>query len=45
MPTDIEFHSLRVTLYTEVDAKEAREDDVDLLEKAWLLALSRSTIY
>ena len=32
-------------MYTEADAKEAREDDVDLLEEGWLLALSRSAIY
>ena len=32
-------------MYTEVDAKEAREDDVDLLEEGRLLALSRSAIY
>ena len=45
IPTDIEFDSPRVTMYTEEDAKEAREDDVDLLEEGRLLALSRSTIY
>ena len=32
-------------MYTEVDAKEAREDDIDLLEEGRLLALSRSAIY
>ena len=32
-------------MYTEAEAKEAREDGVDLLEEGWLLALSRSTIY
>ena len=32
-------------MYTEVEAKEAREDGVDLLEEARLLALSRSAIY
>ena len=32
-------------MYTEAEAKEAREDGVDLLEEARLLALSRSAIY
>ena len=32
-------------MYTEAEAKEAREDDVDLLEEGRLLALSRSAIY
>ncbi|KAM3372219.1 hypothetical protein ACQJBY_019219 [Aegilops geniculata] len=45
IPTDIEFDSPRVTMYTEPEAKEAREDGVDLLEEACLLALSRSAIY
>ena len=45
IPTDIEFDSPRVTMYTEGDAKEAREDGVDLLEEGRLLALSRSAIY
>ena len=31
-------------MYTEVDAKEAPEDGVDLLEEGRLLALSRSAI-
>jgi hypothetical protein len=43
--TDIEFDSPRVTMYTEAQAREAREDGVDLLEEARLLALSRSAIY
>ena len=42
---DIEFDSPRVTMYTEADAKEARQDGVDLLEEGQLLALSRSAIY
>ena len=42
---DIEFDSPRVTMYTEAEAKEAREDGVDLLEESRLLALSRSAIY
>ena len=45
IPTDIEFDSPRVTLYMEKDAKEAREDGVDLLEEARKLALSRTAIY
>ena len=45
IPTDIKFDSPRVTLYTEAEAKEAREDGVNLLEEARLLALSRSAIY
>ena len=45
IPTDIEFDSPRVTMYTEAEAKEAREDGVDLLEEARLLACSRSAIY
>ncbi|XP_073367796.1 uncharacterized protein [Aegilops tauschii subsp. strangulata] len=45
IPTDIEFDSPRVVMYTEAQAKEAREDGVDLLEEACLLALSRSAIY
>ena len=32
-------------MYTEVEAKEAREDGVGLLEESRLLALSRSAIY
>jgi hypothetical protein len=32
-------------MYTEAQAEEAREDGVDLLEEARLLALSRSAIY
>ena len=45
LPTDIQYDSPRVTLYTETEAKEARENDVDLLEEARELALSRSAIY
>ena len=45
IPTDIEFDSPRVTMYTEAEAKEEREDGVDLLEEGRLLALSRSAIY
>jgi hypothetical protein len=45
IPTDVEFDSPRVTLYTEAEVREAREDGVDLLEEARPLALSRSAIY
>ena len=45
LPTDIEHDAPRVALYTEKDAKEAREDGVDLLDEARDLALSRSAIY
>ncbi|XP_073367997.1 uncharacterized protein [Aegilops tauschii subsp. strangulata] len=43
--TDIEFDSPRVMMYTKAEGKEAREDGVDLLEEAHLLALSCSAIY
>ena len=33
IPTDIEFDSPRVTMYTEEEAEEARQDGVDLLEE------------
>ena len=45
IPTDIEFDSPQVLMYIEAQAKEAREDGVDLLEEARLLALSRLHIY
>ena len=45
LPADIEHDSPRVTLYTEAEVKEARENDVDLLEEARDLAASRSAIY
>ena len=45
LPTDIKHDSPTVTWYTETDAKEARENDVDLLEEAREMALSRSAIY
>ncbi|XP_044983525.1 probable WRKY transcription factor 17 [Hordeum vulgare subsp. vulgare] len=41
----VEFNSLRVIMYTEADAREAREDGVDLLEEARELALSQMAIY
>ena len=45
LPTDIEHDAPRIILYTEAEAKEAREDGADLLEEARLLAMSRSAIY
>ena len=44
IPSDIEFDSPRHALYTEEEAKQAREDGVDLKEEACLLALSRSVV-
>ena len=43
--TEVEFDSSRVTMYTAAEAREAREDGVDLLEETRLLSLSRSAIY
>ena len=45
IPTNVEFDSSRVAMHTNVEAREAREDGIDLLEEARLLALSRSAIY
>ena len=45
LPTDILHDTPRVVQYTEAEAKEARENDVDLLEEARLLALSHSAVY
>jgi hypothetical protein len=45
LPTDIMHDAPRVVLYTEEEAKEAREDDVDLLEEAREQTLSRTAIY
>jgi hypothetical protein len=45
LPTDIEFDAPRVVQYTEKQAKEAREDGVDLLEEAREQALARSALY
>src|SRR4051812_17711080 len=45
IPSDIEFDSPCHAMYTEAEAKEAREDGVDLREEACFLALSRSAIY
>ena len=45
LPTDLLHDTPRVVQYTEAEARQAREDDVDLLEEARLFALSRSAIY
>jgi hypothetical protein len=45
LPTDVIHDALRVVLYTEKEAKEARENDVNLLEEARELTLSRTAIY
>ena len=45
LPTDIQHDAPRVTLYTEEEAKESRENDLDLLKEARELALSRSAVY
>jgi hypothetical protein len=45
LPTDVIHDAPRVVLYTEEEAKEAREDDVDLLEEAREQTLSRNAIY
>jgi hypothetical protein len=42
---DIEFDRPRIVQYTEKQAKEAREDGVDLLEEAREHALARSVLY
>jgi hypothetical protein len=45
LPTDIEFDALRVVQYTKEQAKEAREDSVNLLEESRELALSKTALY
>jgi transposase InsO family protein len=45
LPTDIEFDTPRVVQYTQEQAKEAREDSVDLLEEAREQALARTALY
>jgi hypothetical protein len=45
LPTDIEFDAPRFVQYTEKQAKEAREDGVDLLEEVREQALARSALY
>jgi hypothetical protein len=45
LPTDVIHDAPRVVLYTEEEAKEARENEVDLLEEAREITLSRTTVY
>jgi hypothetical protein len=45
LPTDVIHDAPRVVLYTEKEAKEARENDVDLLEEAREITLSRTVVY
>jgi hypothetical protein len=45
LPTDVIHDGPRVVLYTEEDAKEARENDVDLLEEAREITLSGTAVY
>jgi hypothetical protein len=45
LPTDIMHDAPRVVLYTEEEAKESREDDVNLLEEAREQTSSRTAIY
>jgi hypothetical protein len=45
LPTDIKFDAPKVVQYTEKQAKEAREDGVDLLEEAREQNLARSVLY
>jgi hypothetical protein len=45
LPTDVIHDAPRVVLYTEKEAKEARENDVDLLEEAREITLSRTAVY
>jgi hypothetical protein len=45
LPTDVIHDAPRVVLYIEEEAKEARENDVDLLEEAREIKLSRTTVY
>nr|XP_051215918.1 uncharacterized protein LOC127333572 [Lolium perenne] len=45
MPTDIAYDSPRVTNYAEEENERARQDDIDLLDEARDLALSRTAIY
>jgi hypothetical protein len=45
LPTDVIHDAPRVVQYTEEEAKEARENDVDLLEEAREITLSRIAVY
>jgi hypothetical protein len=45
LPTDVIHDAPRVVLYTKEEDKEARENDVDLLEEAREITLSRTVVY
>jgi hypothetical protein len=45
LPTDVIHDAPRVVLYTEEEAEETSEDDVDLLEEAREITLSRTAVY
>jgi hypothetical protein len=45
LPTDVIHDAPRVVLYTKEEAKEARENDVDLLEEAREITLPRTAVY
>jgi hypothetical protein len=45
LPTYVIHDAPRVVLYTEEEGKEARENDIDLLEEAREITLSRTTVY
>jgi hypothetical protein len=45
LPTDIKFDAPRVVQFMDKQAKEAREDGIDLLEEAREKALARSVLY
>jgi hypothetical protein len=45
LPTDVIHDAPRVVLYTEEEAKVARENAVDLLEEAREITLSRTAVY
>jgi hypothetical protein len=45
MPSDIKFDAPRVVAYDESDAEEALEDDMDTLDEARDIALTRTAVY
>ena len=45
LPSDLLHNAPRVELYSEVEAEQARQDAVDLLEEEREMAMIRSTIY
>jgi hypothetical protein len=45
LPTDIEFNTPRVVQYAQEQAKEPREDGINLLEEAREQALARTSLY